>query len=94
MCVIIIHNAAVANHCLTKDAIDRIACELYQVRWHDMYRMNYCNDQASFFYSNTNSVFDRVAPMEIIPVKSNDRPWVTTLFQKTCCKTCCSIYLW
>jgi hypothetical protein len=81
-----LHNPAVqkyvVNRCLTEDAISRIVCELNKIRWHDMYRMDNCNDQANFFYSNIHSVVDRVAPMEIIPVKSTDRPWATTYFKR------------
>jgi hypothetical protein len=47
-----------------------------------MYRMDDCNYQANFFYSIINSVGDRVAPMEIISVKSTDRLWVTTYFNR------------
>jgi hypothetical protein len=59
-----------------------------------MYCMNDCNDQVNFFYTNITSVVDRIAPMEIIQIKSTDRPWVTTYFKRLVARHAVAFTLW
>ena len=71
---------------LTEDVMCRLAVELERVRWHEMYHMNDCNQQAAFFYNSINNVVDSVAPLEVMKIKSSDRPWVTVYFKNLIAK--------
>ena len=59
-----------------------LASAINNVRWHEMYSMDNCCNQADFFYSELSSLIDKITPVQTIKFKAFDRPWVTTYFKK------------
>jgi hypothetical protein len=46
-----------------------------------MYRMNDSIQQATFANNGINNVTDSVALLEVVHIKSSERPWVTAYFK-------------
>ena len=59
-----------------------LASAINSVRWHEMYSMENCCDQAKFFYSKLFSLIDNITPVETVKFKASDGSWVTTYFKK------------
>ena len=63
-------------------ALERIAEDLRQVNWLNLYRMDDCQQQTDTFYAILNEVIDNHAPVRTYKIKNNDRPWITTYFKE------------
>ena len=71
----------VSSRRVSASAYSDIAAELDRVKWHDMYKMDDCQQQMDFFYCHVFQVLDKYAPFEGHIFKENDRPWVTSYFK-------------
>jgi len=83
------HTAAtrvVTRQCLSSDVLDSLVPAVNNIRWHDMYAMDDCRDQANFFYDQLNCVINETVPRYVVKLSSTDRPWVTPYFKSLIAK--------
>jgi hypothetical protein len=67
---------------LNFDTLNRIACDLLNFSWQQLYLLNDSQKQADLFYSVVNGIINRHAPLHCFRLKKNDRPWITLYFKQ------------
>ena len=72
----------VKKRSLKADTMTKFSSAINNIRWHEMYSMEDCVNQAEFFYTKLISLIDEITPVETVKFKASDRPWVTPYFKK------------
>ena len=67
---------------LNFDSINRIASDLVSFAWQKLYCLDDCQKQADLFYELMTDVIDRHAPLRLVKIKNNDKPWITEYFKQ------------
>ena len=67
---------------LNFDSINRIASKLINFAWQKLYCLDDCQKQADLFYELMTDVIDRHAPLHLVKIKNNDKPWITEYFKQ------------
>lgn len=64
------------------EAVSMIGRRLMAVNWNFMYRQDNCQDQADFFDTVIDNIFNDCVPLTSFRVKNNDKPWINHYFRQ------------
>jgi hypothetical protein len=67
---------------LNFDTLNRIAYDLLNFSWQQLYLLNDSQKKADLLYSVVNGIINRRVPLHCFRLKKNDRLWITLYFKQ------------